>query len=256
MGFPATIKAEVKVTTGAVIQVARRELDALRSSDPSSCGILAALYWPGDRKIGGCWIVVDAATAFGRQSGPTVSVRLVALARAARQQPWLDDLRAHVDARWPSMLQAFLEDALASHGQLIDRLRQCHEEGSLREQLPTHDVLEHDHKKALEKLFDALGEAEAGRVLQDLFAYLLGLAGYRSITSNPVGVPDFVATELEAQVSEDRRVSIVVTREEAGRIAACCQRAGEAVLAAKVLSAAEEKETGSQGTSPPQATRE
>ncbi len=241
MGFPATIKAEVKVTTGAVIQVSRRELDALRSSDPSSCGILAALYWPGDRAMGGRWIVVDAAAAFGRQSGPTVSVRLATLTRAVRQQPWLDDLRVHVGASWPQMLHSFLEDALASHGQLTERLRHCHEQDTMREQLPTFQVLEHDHKQALDKVFGELGEAEAGRVLQDLFAYLLCLAGYRSITSNPVGVPDFVATGLEGEASEDRLVSILVTREEAERIVACCQKAGEIELATKVLSAAAEK---------------
>jgi hypothetical protein len=46
---------------------------------------------------------------------------------------------------------------------------------------------------------------------------------------------------MAAKASEDHPVSIVVTAEEAERIAACCQRGGETGLAARVLSAAEKK---------------
>lgn len=243
MSLPATIRAEVKVTTSDTVQLGRRELDALGSSDPSSVGILATLFWPGKHGTGGRWVVVDGVESFKKVSAASISVGLQALARAERQQSALADLRAHVDTVWPRLLGAFLDDALASHEQLTARLRQCHESGSLRDQLPAHEVLDHDHRNALNAIFENLGEAEAGRVLQDLFAYLLGLAGYRSITVNAIGVPDLVATDLEPSGAQERSVTVVVTLPEALRVARWCKETGDEELAGKVVAAVKKSES-------------
>jgi hypothetical protein len=237
MAYPPTIRAEVKVTTGRILQVGRRELAALGSSDPVSCGLLAALFWPGDRLLGGRWIIVDTTEAFGRRAGRGVSTRCSALVQAARGQPWLDDLRASIDHWWPPMLQAFVDDALRSRANLVEHLRRHHEEGTLRDQMPGHPILEMDHRRAMDQIFTTLDESAAGRILQDLFAYLLGLLGYRSITSNSVGVPDFVAADLDSAAVQVPTVTVIVTRDEAGRLIRACELGGAPDLAAKITGA-------------------
>jgi hypothetical protein len=239
MAYPPTIRAEVKVTTGRILQVGRRELSALGSSDPVSCGLLAALFWPGEPPYGGRWIVVDTAQAFGRRGGRAMSAPCSSLVQAARGQPWLDDLRQNIDRWWPPMLQAFLEDALGPRAALVERLRRCHDEGTLGDQMPGHSILEIDHRRALDQIFGTLGESGAGRVLQDLFAYLLGLLGYRTITSNAVGVPDFVANDLDGSALQEPSITVVMTRDEASRLVRACEAGGAPDLATKIAEAIE-----------------
>ncbi len=230
MALPTTVKAEVKLTTGSGVQVSARELEALQVGDATAVGILAVLFWCGDREVDGTWVIVDAAEIRERD-GESVSATKSALLRASRAQPWLDGLRQHVDRYWPPFLDAFKEEALRDHGSLVEELARCHREGLIQGRLPEHRILAAEHRATLAELIASQGEADAGRISQDLLAYLLAHAGYRKVTNNPVGVPDFVLSDLARDADAGSKIVFELTLEEAERLVSLCRSAGDDQLA-------------------------
>jgi hypothetical protein len=158
------------------------------------------------------------------------------LESAVRTQPWLDALRHHVDELWPPFLWAFADVADHGHAALVSELEALHAEGRLRDRLPRHNVLGVEHAAALKTLIRSHGESDAGRIAQDLLAYLIALAGYRKVTLNPVGVPDFT---VEERAGDDPRERVVLSlpRSDAERVAALLRASGDEALARAVESA-------------------
>ena len=77
------------------------------------------------------------------------------------------------------------------------------------------------------------GQSGSGRIFQRLFAYLLGLVGYRTVTVNTIGVPDVVASD---PTQEDEEVDLRITVEESRRLIRHCRSAGDTELASRLLS--------------------
>lgn len=227
--LPSTIKAEVKLTTGSGVAVAARELDALAVTKDGETGLLAVLFVGGDRDLDGGWSIVDAA-GFRRSSGDSVCAARSTLVAMARSQPWLDELRRHVDELWPAFLQAFVDVAEHGHSQLVARFEEAHRAGTLREHLPHHKVLAVEHRRTVHAMVERHGESDAGRLVQDLLAYLLVLAGYHKVTLNPVGVPDFVL-EGRATVQPDDTVTVDLARGDMEKVVALCRTSGDERLA-------------------------
>jgi hypothetical protein len=230
--LPSTIKAEVKLTTNGGIALAARELAALAVSEPDAVGLVAALFVGRDRERDGRWILVDAADYQGRRGESVCAVR-GALAATAKTQPWLDPVRRYVEEHWPAFLQAFVDAADRSHAELVAELDEHHRSGRLRDALPRDRVLAVEHLNTLNRLVERHGESDAGRIAQDLLAYLLAMAGYRKVTLNAVGVPDFVLEDC-ATAGRGDRITFSLTRDEAERIAELCRAAGDDRLARTV----------------------
>ena len=203
MALFETIRIEVKTTTGEVVSIPARERAALAVSAGNELGILAALFWCGDRNVDGRWLIADAKEIFRRNSSQSTSVSKTRMELADRGQPWLNDLKAHIAELWPSFLQAFLDDAMRGHEALRDVLEHNHENGTVSARLPTERVLDTDHRDAIKSLIEHHGESLAGHIFQDLFAYLVGHAGYATVTLNPVGVPDVTVSGLCATRSDE-----------------------------------------------------
>lgn len=108
-----------------------------------------------------------------------------------------------------------------------------HAKGQLQETLPTHEVLAIDHKAAMLEVVEHCGQSGSGRIFQRLFAYLLGLVGYRTVTVNTIGVPDVVASDPS---QEDEQVGFRLTVEESWRLIRHCRLAGDTELASRLLS--------------------
>ena len=79
-------------------------------------------------------------------------------------------------------------------------------------------------------LLERHGESDSGRLAQDLLAYVLAFAGWRKVTLNPVGVPDFVLEEAVGGGSA-QDVTLTLARPDAERAAALLRAAGEHSLA-------------------------
>ncbi|MGH7818859.1 MAG: hypothetical protein ACREQ9_03725, partial [Candidatus Binatia bacterium] len=75
-----------------------------------------------------------------------------------------------------------------------------------------------------------------GYVFQDLFAYLLALAGYRSVRVNPVGVPDIEVSDLACDRPDPSRdrVYVALSRPELDRLTALARAAGDVALLARL----------------------
>ena len=234
MSLPSTIKAEVKLTTANGVQVSTRELEALRVVDPTAAGLLAVLFWCGDRDSDGSWVIVDASRLRDRQ-GESCSTTKAGLLLTSRVHDGLGELRRHVAANWPAFLDAFKEEALRDHATLVEALVHCHSEGLVPDRLPRHTILAAEHRATLKQIIDVRGESGAGRIMQDLLAYLLAFAGYREVTNNAVGVPDFVLSDpiIGTDVREGT-VVVELTHDEAGRLLDLCRSAGEDELALAV----------------------
>jgi hypothetical protein len=233
MGLPSTIKAEVKLTTASGVQVSSRELEALKVADPTAAGILAVLFWCGDREVDGSWLIVDASRIRDRQAD-TFSATKAALQLAARAHDGLGELRRHVEGYWPAFLDAFKDEALRDHAALVEALAHCHREGLFAERLPKHAILATEHRATIKQIIDVQGESDAGRIMQDLLAYLLAFAGYREVTNNAVGVPDFVLSDLRDNGSRPGTVVVELTHDEAERLLDLCRSAGDDELARAV----------------------
>jgi hypothetical protein len=237
--LPSAIKAEVKLTTGGGIALAARELDALAVTDADAVGLVAALFVGGDRGRDGRWILVDAADYQARR-GEDVAAARGALLATARTQRWIEPLRRHVEELWPPFLQAFSDVAERGHAALVAELDGLHREGRLGEALPRERVLGVEHAAATRRLVEFHGESSAGRIAQDLLAYLIAMAGYRKVTLNAVGVPDFVLEDCAAS-QRPERVNFSLAPEDAERVAALCRAAGDERLARVVEAGADVK---------------
>jgi hypothetical protein len=239
MTLPRTIKAEVKLTTGSGVQVAGRELDALEVTDAATAGILAVLFWCGDRELDGNWVIVDASRIRDREA-ESLCVTKTALLLASRNRDHLGGLRRHVEANWPAFLDAYKDEALRDHATLVDALESCHRKRLVADRLPRHGILSAEHRATVEQIVDAHGESGAGRIMQDLLAYLLAFAGYRQVTNNAVGVPDFVLSDFRDEsavgggAAPDGRFVLELTHEEARRLLDLCKSAQEDELASRL----------------------
>jgi hypothetical protein len=227
--LPSAIKAEVKLTTGPGIALAARELDALAVTDADAVGLVAALFVGGERDRDGRWILVDAADYQARR-GEDVAASRGALLKTARTQRWLEPLRRRVDELWPAFLQGFLDATERGHAALVEDLDALHRAGRLGEALPRERVLGVEHAAALRRLVELHGESGAGRIAQDLLAYLVALVGYRKVTLNAVGVPDFVLEDC-TDAERPERVTLSLAPGDAERAAALCRAAGDERLA-------------------------
>ena len=228
--LPRTIRAEIKFTTSGSVSVPDRELAPLRSSDPNITGMLAVLFWSKARRMDGKWLVVDAADSLVlRHSSFTPEY----LRRATLGQPGLALLRRRIEDLWPPFLIAYLDIAKEGHLALSKELQSRHAKGQLQEALPTHEVLAIDHKAAMSEIVEHCGRSGSGRICQRLFAYLLGLVGYRTVTVNTIGVPDVVASD---PIQEDEQVDFRLTIEESWRLVRNCKLAGDKELASRLLS--------------------
>ncbi len=232
MSLPSTIKAEVKLTTASAVQVSARELDALKVADPTAAGLLAVLFWCGDRELDGSWVIVDASRIRDRQA-ESFSATKAALLLASRARDGLGELRRHVDGNWPAFLDAFKDEALQDHTTLIEALAHCHRKGLVAERLPKHTILAAEHRATVKQIIEMQGESDAGRIMQDLLAYLIAFAGYREVTNNAVGVPDFVlsdpisSADVTGSASHERTVVVELTHGEAERLLDLCRSAGD-----------------------------
>jgi hypothetical protein len=195
MSLPDTILAEVKFTTGESFHFPWREREALLSNSEEIVGLLASLFWCGDSHVDGRWLIVDVNEGFRTRGKRSFNVSKREMSMLNSNQAWLDTLRKSLEIYWPPLLQAFLADALEGQRPLKKKLDQFHEQSKLSKALPTEPVLEIDHQEAIRSVIEIHSEAGAGQIFQILFAYLLGLAGYRRVTLNAVGVPDITVGE-------------------------------------------------------------
>jgi len=223
----------VKFTTGTTISVPKREREALLDNDRNVVGVVAALFWCGKRDIDGRWFIVDAAESFrsGKTEGGSLGVQ--DLRRIEKSQPWLGGVRKHVERMWPPFLCAFGELALAGHKALQAELREEHRVGKLGNHLGDAAVLDMEHRRAVQAIVETHGTSMAGHIFQDLLAYLLGLAGYQTIRTNPVGVPDIAVSGLIDAGPHDR-VTLDLSRPQVETLIRLARKAGEAILADKL----------------------
>jgi hypothetical protein len=232
--LPAVVKAEVKLTTIGRVGLDARELRAL-DVPGGGLGLVAVLFAGGDPDDDARWVLLDAAAWHGRR-GESVSAAQSVLAAVARGQRHLDPLRRHVDAAWPRFLVAFREAAEQGHAALVAALAAAHDAGETEGLLPQDPVLGYERREAVRALVERHGESDAGRLAQDLLAYVLALAGWRKVTLNPVGVPDFVLEQPRPTAGVAARVAasdvtLTLRRGEAERVLALCRAAGEEDLA-------------------------
>ena len=227
--LPSVLRVEVKFTTGTTISVPRREREALLRSDRAAVGAVAALFWCGERAVDGRWFIVDAAESFRSTGGEATSLGVHDLRRIEKTQPWLAGVRKHVERTWPAFLAAFGQLALAGHDALQKELSALHGSGRLAEYVIGADVLEIEHRNAVKAIIDRHGAAVAGHVFQDLLAYLLVLAGYATVRTNPIGVPDIEVSDV---VGTDRgRIRLELSRKQVQRLIRLARKAGDTALA-------------------------
>jgi hypothetical protein len=234
VGLPPVIKAEVKLTTGDSVSISAREIAALEADREDGAGIVAAIFVGGDRDADGRWVIVDAAPWLGRV-GDSVSATRPVLVALARTQPALDGLRRYVSRLWPPFLDAWKGAAGRGHEELLAELERSHREGTLLAALPKHDLLAVEHRRSVADLVAQHGESDAGRLTQDMLAYLIASAGYTRVTNNAVGVPDFVLAGLAGTVS---RAAVRLDDDDLQRLLRLCEEAGDTDLAARLREAA------------------
>lgn len=227
------LRVECKFTTGRTIKLPRRELEALYVQRENAAGIIAVLFWHGVSDPNGRWVLVDAKESVHPGSAVVVNLGFKDLVRLDRTQEWLAGIREHVAEYWRPFLAAFWELSLQGHDTLCAELGALHADGKLREQVECYrgSVLEVDHRNSIQNIVRKLGESVAGHVFQDLFAYLLGMAGYRTVRMNAVGVPDIELEELERNNSTDDRVVVSFSYDQLERVIDLAQTAGEEPLA-------------------------
>jgi len=224
------LRVEVKFTTGTTISVPRREREALVNSDCTTVGAVAALFWCGERAVSGRWFIVDAAESFRSSSGDSTSLGVHDLRRIEKAQPWLAGVREHVERTWPAFLSTFRQSALSGHDALQKELFELHESGRLAEYLVGPGVLEIEHRDTVQEIVDRHGAAVAGHLFQDLLAYVLVLAGYATVHTNPIGVPDIEVSDVLS--TNDQRIRIDLSREQVQILVHLAREAGDAELAA------------------------
>ncbi len=131
---------------------------------------------------------------------------------------------------WPSFLGAFDAWAQAGHTVLQAELQEAHRVGKLGDHLGDAAVLAMEHRRAVQGIVDTHGAAGAEHIFQDLFAYLLGLAGYQRVRTHPVGVPDIEVSDL-IDAGPDDRVALALPRPQVETLIRLARKAGETTLA-------------------------
>ena len=196
-----------------------------------AAGVIAVLFWNGTADPNGRWLLVDARESLRVGSAAAASFRARDLVRLDRGQSWLAGLREHVAENWRPFLAAFAELSVLGHEALSTELAELHKSGKIREHVDGHraDVLEVDHRNSVQTIVDQLGESVAGHVFQDLLAYLLGMAGYRTVRMNAVGVPDIELSDL-AGVGLEERFLVSLSRAQMERVIELAQAAGDSSL--------------------------
>lgn len=238
--LPETIRVEVKFTTSTAIVVSARELEALRATDLRSTGLLAALFWCGDRRLDGRWLVVDARESLELTSRRSQRWSKDDLVRVVDHQPWLAGVLTHLDRFWKPLLHAFFDEAMAGREALHEELVRCHADGTTIKRLPGEPVLDAEHREIMTALVEHHGESIAGHVFQELFAYLLAHAGYQKVTVNPVGVPDIVVSVLDRGEISPQLVHLgAFDIADVRRLARYCRRAGDPLLAERIMACIE-----------------
>lgn len=224
--FPKALRIEVKFTTGMSISVPKREREALLSKDPDVVGVIAALFCFGKRDYDSRWFIVDAAESFRTAAGDGGRLAVQDLQRIERGQAWLAAIHDHMDRAWPRFLRAFLDDALAGHEALCGELEILRRTNGLEKRISAEPVLELEHRSAVRRIVDHHGATGAGRIFQDLLAYLLALAGYRKVQLNAVGVPDIEVSDFLGDQSTEL-VTFTLTRQQAERLGTLAKAAGD-----------------------------
>lgn len=230
--LPSALRVECKFTTSHTINLSRRELEALYIQRGNEAGIVAVLFWHGTTDPNGRWLLVDAKESVRLGSGSAVSLSSRDLERLDRTQKWLYGIREYVAEYWRPFLAAFWKLSLEGHSRLCTELSTLHADGKLRDQVEDYcgSVIDIDHRNAIDVIVRQLGESGAGRVFQDLFAYLLGMAGYRIVNINPTGVPDIDLMGLEHNASANGDFIISLSRDQLTRMIDLAQAAGEKLL--------------------------
>jgi hypothetical protein len=243
MAWPEIIRIEVKISTREAVPLPARALESLAVTDKGEVGILAALFWCGDRNVDGRWLIADAEDTFRRSTARTISVSKARMEQANRGQPWLGELKEHVARMWPPFLQAFFNDAMQGHDALCEALQRSHEHRTVGARLTGERVLEADHRDAIRKLFEHHGESLAGHVFQDLFAYLVGYAGYANVLLNPVGVPDVTVSGFHQRDSGDFQIELGrFSVAEVRQLLRYCEQSDDHLLAERIRTRLSESE--------------
>jgi hypothetical protein len=238
--FPTTLRVESKFTTGTQITLPRREIDALLGTDRGTVGAVAALFSCGKHRTDAQWFVVDAAESFRGGGAASFRLALEDLERIERRQTWLEGVRLHVRRTWPRFLAAFRERALAGHVALLAELDSLHRTSRLAEQVAGREVLQLEHREAVRAVVTTLGEAGAGHVFQDMLAYVLALAGYRTVRVNPIGVPDIELADLALDGGREE-IRLTLAREQVECLLRLTREAGEMDLTTVLLAAVERR---------------
>lgn len=224
--FPKALRIEAKFTMGMSISVPSREREALLGKDPNVVGAIAALFCCGKRDYDNRWFIVDAAESFRAAPGDGGCLAVQDLQRIEKSQTWLAGVHHHVEQAWPRFLRAFLDEALAGHEALCSELERLRRTNGLEKRLSAEPVLELEHRSAIRRVVDHHGAAGAGRVFQDLLAYLLVLAGYRKVQLNAVGVPDIEVSDFLGDQTT-QLVTFTLTRQQAERLGTLAKAAGD-----------------------------
>ena len=107
MSLPKRIRVEVKFTTHENVQVPYREREALISSKKDTIGLVAVLFWCGDRSVDGHWLFVDINNIVRESVSVTITLSKDDMRRSMASQSWLKDLSESISHNWPLLLQAF-----------------------------------------------------------------------------------------------------------------------------------------------------
>jgi hypothetical protein len=223
---PEMIRAEVKFTTRSSLSIPGRELQELTAHQPG-LGLIAAMFWRGDELHDGRWLIVDAR-ALSASGSRARSFGKADLIRKANGQPSLGWLRDRIEPLWPRLLAGFLQDALGGHETLARALSAAFKDERMENTLPSYRVLAVEHRANIRTVLEKHSETGTGRLFQDFFAFLLGLAGYRSVTVNPVGVPDVIVSDPD----DERGIAVgPISRSDIERLRSLCLQLEETRLA-------------------------
>lgn len=231
--LPAAIRVEVKFTTGDNFKVPSRELESLKTGHSVALPIIAVIFSSRDRDVDGRWFIVDARRlncSSGVESWGCSQNQFMRLVRRARD---LRDLQELIAADWPQLLATLLDKSLEGHKSLNNEFHRWREMGRCRQLLWREKVLDVEHTANFRRLHEHHGDQVTGGILQDLFAFLLLLAGYGRITVNPVGVPD-VEAHLVKTEKETGDLQSALTAGEIRIIADYCRRAGDENMARRI----------------------
>jgi hypothetical protein len=254
VGWPSTLRIEVKFSTTESAPFPARELDILASGASEDClGIVAVLFRDSGAVDDGCqWLIVDAVDLAGRCSGPvqakgeTLSIGRERLDLIARGQDRLNPIRERVASVWPKLLKANLRNAIEGQGVLRKCLEAAHRVGSLNEDFPARAISRSQLREWIDRLLEEKSESDVGRIMQELFGYCFAVLGYPVVTINQVGVPDVLVESFHGagQVPADDEWWIgPFGQDQIASIVQACEQADEVTLARMIRDRATKNRT-------------